>query len=539
MSLLTGDDDPEAVHFPDWEQPAPAGDLRRRPRPSAKRHVWSRWRGHRRRSLLIQDPPDLAGDGADDRYGADDDGYRAGDNYGPDHGYGYGHDAGPPDSRNGFFLDRGPGPDDYPRGEHDHDGYRPDDYLADRITEDLYPESGHTGFPDSGPTTLSYRDAGFAEAGYQDPGHAETGSAHLDSGHLEAAYQDSGSPRSGYSGPEDAGPTHPGASDPGGWYETEDDGFRASPIPEDNPWHDGGAGEPDLEDEPPGRPAGPLGALLRRREPRYRDAEGPRKLAGSARRLGAILLAGASVAGVALYLLSILAAGSRSFTGVVSNGIASLNFETSGRVGSVRVHLGQMVRQGQVLATEAGAADTAAVRADRAAITADKANLAALQADGSAATSITAAQAQLERDRAHRAADLMKLVATEIVAPSSGIVVAIYGQPGETVSHAGLSSSAGHTQALPVIALRAGGGWEVSLLIPQTGPSRVKVGEDVTISVPAARLSGVKGMIRELSPTAVSSAGGAAYQAVVRVLGRTRTTPLSGLTANVQLGSLR
>jgi hypothetical protein len=158
----------------------------------------------------------------------------------------------------------------------------------------------------------------------------------------------------------------------------------------------------------------------------------------------------------------------------------------------------------------------------------------------------------------------MKLVATEIVAPRSGTVVAIYGQPGETVSRTGLSSSAVHAQAspgqqprfsllpsgpmaslratglaLPVIALRTGGGWQVSLLIPQSDTSAVKVGEDVTISVPAARISGVKGTIRDLSPMPVSSSGGATYEAVVRVLGRTQTTPLSGMTANVQLGSLR
>jgi hypothetical protein len=93
--------------------------------------------------------------------------------------------------------------------------------------------------------------------------------------------------------------------------------------------------------------------------------------------------------------------------------------------------------------------------------------------------------------------------------------------------------------ALPVIALRTGGGWQVSLLIPQTDTSAVKVGGDVTISVPAAQLSGVKGTVRELSPMPVSSSGGAAYEAVVRVLGRTRITPLGGMSANVQLGSLR
>jgi multidrug efflux pump subunit AcrA (membrane-fusion protein) len=111
--------------------------------------------------------------------------------------------------------------------------------------------------------------------------------------------------------------------------------------------------------------------------------------------------------GVALYVSSILAADSRTFTGVVSSsGIASLNFETSGRVGSVRVHLGQMVRKGEVLATEAGAASAAAVQADRAVITADKANLAALQADGSAP--LASPRPRLSwKGPCHRAADRM------------------------------------------------------------------------------------------------------------------------------------
>lgn len=540
MSLLIGDDDPEATYPPDREEPPPAGDLRRRPGPGGRKRDWSRWRGKRPRSTLIQDPPDLSGDSVDDRYG-------------PDHGYG---------------ADDGYGPDDYPRDGYAPHGYPPEGYLGDRITRDRYPESGYVDFLDSGPPTLSYRDAGYAEPGHQDSACAEAGyagSAYPDSGYPDAVYPDSGYLPSGGSGPEDPGHAHSGAADLGAWYETEGDGFRASPAPEDNPWDDGEFGDPDLEDEPSGRLAPLLEALFLRREARYREAEGPRKFTGRAWRLGGILLAGASVVGVALYVPSILAAGSRSFTGVVSSsGIASLNFGTSGRVGSIRVHLGQMVRKGEVLATEAGAASAAAVRADRAAIAADKANLAALQADRSGSASITAAQAELEKDRAHRAADEMKLVATEIVAPSRGTIVAIYGQPGETVSRAGLSSSAVRAQAspgpqprfslvpsgpmaslratglaLPVIALLTGGGWQVSLLIPQADTSAVKVGEDVTVSVLAAQLSEVKGMIRELSPTAVSSSGGAADEAVVRVLGRTWSTPLSGLTANVQLGSLR
>ena len=93
--------------------------------------------------------------------------------------------------------------------------------------------------------------------------------------------------------------------------------------------------------------------------------------------------------------------------------------------------------------------------------------------------------------------------------------------------------------ALPVIALRTGGGWQVRLLIPRTGTSAVKVGGNVTISVPAAQLTGIKGTITELSPRPVASSGSASHEAVVQVLGRTRITPLSGMTANVELSSLR
>jgi multidrug efflux pump subunit AcrA (membrane-fusion protein) len=335
------------------------------------------------------------------------------------------------------------------------------------------------------------------------------------------------------------------------------------PAPAGNSWDDGWW-EPDPEDEPAAPHIPRLETLSLRREVRDRDPGGARSFTSRAQRLGGVLLAGASVVGVVLYVPSILAANSRSFTGVVSSsGIASLNFGTSGRVATVRVHLGQVVRQGELLATETGAARTAAVRADRAAISADKANLAALQADGSAAASITAAQAQLARDRARRAADQTKLVATEIMAPSTGTVVAIFGQPGETVSPAGLRGSAAHApaspgqqrrfsllpggpmaslraggMALPVIALRTDRGWQVRLLIPQTETSAVKVGGNVTISIPAVRLSGVKGTIAELSPAPVTSSGGTAYEAVVRVPGRTRITPFSGMTADIQLGSL-
>jgi multidrug efflux pump subunit AcrA (membrane-fusion protein) len=596
VSLLTGDDYPEAVEPHGRENLVPAEGVRDGPVPGGKRRGWVRWPGRRPRSMLIQDAPDPAGDGAE--YGAEYD------------------DGGPPYPGNGFFLDPGLGtdgypPDGYPEDRYPQDRY-PDDLIAevrypeDRITSDRYPRSGYAdsrdhwagapdsdahgypvpghdhpaysgvdvpdpGDPDSGYRGSRYPGSGRLDSGYPgsghpdpedlDPGYPESG--YPGSGYAESGYPGSGHPESGRPGRGDPESGSPGWPEEESWYRAEGDGFRLPPAPEDDPWAAGDEYEPDLEEDPAGRRRPLLDVLPLRLGFRGADPDGSRRFAGRAQRLGGILVAAASVVAAALYVPSILAADSRSFTGVVSGGIDSLNFGSSGRVGSVRVHLGEAVRQGELLATETGAARTAAVRADRAAITADQANLAALQADGSAAASITAAQAQLARDRARRAADRRKLVATQIVAPGSGTVVAIFGQPGEMVSPAGLRSSGVHAQAspgqqprfsllpsglmaslpaagmaLPVIALRTGSGWQVRLLIP-TGTSAVKVGGKVTISVPAAQLTGIKGTITELSPRPVASSGSASHEAVVQVPGRTRIIPLSGMTANVELSSLR
>ena len=69
MSLLIGDDYPEAVEPHGRENPVPAQGLRDGPAPGGKRRGWARWPGRRPRSMLIQDAPDPAGDGAE--YGAE------------------------------------------------------------------------------------------------------------------------------------------------------------------------------------------------------------------------------------------------------------------------------------------------------------------------------------------------------------------------------------------------------------------------------------------------------------------------------------
>jgi len=63
VSLLIGDDYPEAVEPYGRENPVPAQGLRDGSAPGGKRRGWARWPGRRPRSMLIQDAPDPAGDG--------------------------------------------------------------------------------------------------------------------------------------------------------------------------------------------------------------------------------------------------------------------------------------------------------------------------------------------------------------------------------------------------------------------------------------------------------------------------------------------
>ena len=399
------------------------------------------------------------------------------------------------------------------------------------------------GFRDPGYQEPGHGESGYPGPGYPEPGYSDTGypgsrssgrglpdSGHPDPGRHDPGYADSGhDPDSGRTGPGFPDPGYPGGAGDEGWYGAETDGFRLPPVTGDDPWDDGDGYEADPQDEP-ARRTPLLAVLFPRRESRDRDEGGSRTFVSSAQRLGGILLAGASVVGVAFYVPSILAADSRSFTGVVSNsGLASLNFGVSGRVGRVLVHLGQAVRREKCWPPRPAGRKPRPSGPTGPRSRPTRPTWPRCRPTGPRATSIAAAQAQLAKDRARRAADRMKLSATEIVAPRSGTVVAIDGQPGDTVSPAGLSGSAAHAQAspgqqprfsllpsgpmaslraaglaLPVIALRTGGGWQVRLLIPQTDTSAVKVGGKVTISVPAAQLSGVKGTIGER----VAHAGG-------------------------------
>ena len=319
-------------------------------------------------------------------------------------------------------------------------------------------------------------------------------------------------------------------------------------------------------------------------------------------RAGGVLIACACVAGAAWYVPRVMSDDSKLLTGTVtSSGVVTLNFAYPGQISKVGVRPGQWVRKGQVLAAEydpdaasvvaadkaaiasaqaaialaqaaiasaqakiaelktAEAADPAAAAADNAQLAADNAQLAAEK------TQLAAGQAQLAADQAQLATDREKVVATEIVAPSSGVVVACNGQPGQTVTSAGIRDYAADSQqapaaqgpqfsllpespqtvhrvpagqsALPVIALRTSAAWQVVALIPEDSVSGIKPGQIVTVSVPSAHITGVPGQIAEVAPTPVSTSEGVFYQAAVTIASHTQNLPLNGMAADIRLGS--
>jgi len=292
-----------------------------------------------------------------------------------------------------------------------------------------------------------------------------------------------------------------------------------------------------------------------------------RRRSGRLQRAGALLLAAACGAGALWYVPRIMAADSRSLAGAVSsNGLTYLNFAAPGQVAAIAVQVGQHVRRGELLATESAPVAAAVVAADGAAIKAARSQLAAITAGGVPAA-IAGAQAHLAASRAQLGIDRAKVSQTRIVAPADGTVVAVNGQPGEFASDAGIrgypaagqpaaasrqplfsllpegpqaSIQAGGTAAsalaLPVVELQTSKSWQVSVLVPENLVAAVRPGRPVTVSVPAAGLSGIPGRVRELLSTPAVTADGTAYLAVITVLRQSRAAA-DGMSANVQLGS--
>jgi len=397
----------------------------------------------------------------------------------------------------------------------------------------------------------AYADPGYYEPAYPEPGYDrppyEPGyyQPNYEPEYYEPQYQEPQYSEPQYSEPQYREPAPGGeAYSPGGYYQDQDPAADYRDPGDNFP----GQPEPDayLDDV-----AGPEPPARRPRGRPYRGGRRNRRISLGPKGVAGIAAAAASVVGVAALAPSILtAAENETLTGVVTqSSLESLNFAAAGRVGRVRVRLGQVVRKGQLLAREITPAGAlSALRTDRAAIVADKTDLAALIAAGAPTASVTAAQAQLAADRAQRAADQAAMV---IRAPMAGTVVAVFGQAGDSATAAGLAgpgqpsatklsaltlaSLRGGGRELPMIALRTASQLRVRLLIPAESPAALKVGSAVTLSVPAAGLTRVTGVIIELAGRPSSAGGGDV--AVVQVRGTIPAAALTGMRADVHLSS--
>jgi len=289
--------------------------------------------------------------------------------------------------------------------------------------------------------------------------------------------------------------------------------------------------------------------------------------------LGGLLIAVVCVAGVIWYVPRVISTDSRSLTGsVTSNGVLALNFQNSGVLSVIKVQPNEAVHKGQVLAVEYAPTMGAVIAADNAAISAVQTKIAELKSNAviyplyaaEDQAEIASENAQIATDEARLDNDRVKLAETEIIAPSDGVVVAANGQSGESVTSSGIRNYQGSAQtqgsqepefsllpegpqtsshsstfqsSLPVVTLRVSSAWSVVAYVGESSVSRIKSGELVTVSVPAAGIKDVTGHIQQVLPDPVESSSGPLYEAMVSISGNVSSAPLNEMAANIELSS--
>jgi len=289
--------------------------------------------------------------------------------------------------------------------------------------------------------------------------------------------------------------------------------------------------------------------------------------------LSGLLIAGVCVVGVIWYVPRVMSTDRRSLTGsVTSNGVLTLNFQNSGVISVIKVQPNEAVHKGQVLAVEYAPTMGAVIAADNAAISAVQTKIAELKSNAVTyplyaaedQAEIASQNADMATDEARLDSDRVKLAETEIIAPSDGVVVAANGQAGESVTSSGIRNyqSSAQTQgsqepafsllpegpqssshsstfqaSLPVVTLRVSSAWSVVAYIGETSVSSIKSGEPVTVSVPAAGIKDVPGLIQQVLPDPVESSSGPLYEAMVTITSSVASPPLNEMAANIELSS--
>jgi macrolide-specific efflux system membrane fusion protein len=244
----------------------------------------------------------------------------------------------------------------------------------------------------------------------------------------------------------------------------------------------------------------------------------------------AIVVVAAAVGGVLLLVNPFSASGSESATrltgtvqqGTVSSTISasgaiapvreeSATFSVAGTVNAVAVGLGTAVTQGQVLATlDPGDLTTAANQAYSAYVH-SRENLAAAQA----ATPAQVAQvnaAEDARDKAWTSYESAKqdLAAATLVAPISGLVIAVNGEVGDDAggSGGGTAASADSTSTAAgtgFMVIADTSSYIVSADIAEADIADVTVGQAATVSFPAMTGVTAAATVTAIAPTATTS----------------------------------
>jgi multidrug efflux pump subunit AcrA (membrane-fusion protein) len=209
----------------------------------------------------------------------------------------------------------------------------------------------------------------------------------------------------------------------------------------------------------------------------------------------------------------------QKFPGVVEYpDSVQLNFPQSGQIAAINVQTGDVVYQGEPLATEANPAATSELSDLKRVLLADEAVLSAIQAQpGVTEDKIATAEATVESAQASYDQALVAVQNLTLTSPIAGRVAIVNGAVGETVPGGGgpSSSVSGATASSPqpLIAVTAGPPVVVAL-VAQQNAVRLRPGSPGTVQI-AALGRQEQGTIAHIGTVPVSTDGTVSYRVEV------------------------
>lgn len=325
--------------------------------------------------------------------------------------------------------------------------------------------------------------------------------------------------------------------------------------------------EEDEREAPEGLDRRPAHRVRRRRRSDPRPGVATRR-----RAVTAVVVALAAVAAVPLSLRAVAAASSNTFAGELGpTSQVSLDFVYTAPLASILVRPGQLVRRGQVVATQVAAPEALAVSNDLSILGADRAELVGLQhtlagiggpvsSPGVALESqIGTLQSQIARDLANLATDRERESADTLTSPVSGLVVGTAGAPGDLAGSTGVrlyqavgadvgssssiqlfpasagaaSSSAGGQGYAPVVTIDEWPRLQVTARVSEGAIGSIYLGERARF-----RLNSLGGLdlvceVDHIVPGALSTSGSISYDVVLRVRSKLTKRALPGMTGSV------